>query len=81
MWLYSLLRFGVFFILFGVLWAARVPTLFAGAIAVFLSVPLSYVLLAKPRQRLADNLEQRVQARQARGRDLDEKLSGGDPES
>jgi hypothetical protein len=44
---------------------------------VFLSVPLSFVLLARPRARLARNLEQRVEARKARGHNLDDKLSGG----
>jgi hypothetical protein len=77
MWVYSLLRFAVFFVLFGLLWVARVPGFLAAVIAVFLSVPLSFVLLARPRARLARNLEQRVEARKARGHNLDDKLSGG----
>ncbi|MGX7677642.1 DUF4229 domain-containing protein [Jatrophihabitans sp. DSM 45814] len=79
MWLYSALRFGVFFVLFGILWLARVPVFLAAVIAVFLSIPLSFVLLARPRARLAQNIEQRVEARKARGHDLDEKLAGDDP--
>lgn len=81
MWLYTLLRFGVFFALWGLLWVARVPGFLAAVIALVLSIPLSFVLLGRQRQRLADNLEQRVEARKARSRDLDQKLSGGDEQT
>ncbi|HEX2905137.1 MAG TPA: DUF4229 domain-containing protein [Jatrophihabitans sp.] len=76
MWLYTLLRFGLFGVLWFLLWLARVPNLLAALIAIVLSVPLSYVLLRRQRQRLAANLEQRVDARQARVQDLDARLSG-----
>ena len=78
MWVYTLLRFGLFFVLWGLLWIARVPGFLAALIALVLSVPLSFVLLRKQRARLAANLEQRVEARKARQHDLDEKLSGDD---
>jgi uncharacterized protein DUF4229 len=78
MWLYTLLRFGVFFVIWGLLWLARVPGFLGAIIAVVLSIPLSFVLLNKQRQKLADNLERRVEARKARSNDLDDKLSGGD---
>lgn len=78
MWLYTLLRFGMFFVLWFLLWLARVPTLLAGLIAVLLSVPLSYVLLRRQREKVAANLEQRVDARQAKTHDLDARLSGDD---
>jgi UPF0716 family protein affecting phage T7 exclusion len=81
MWLYSLLRFGVFFAIWAVLWLVRVPGFLAAVIAVVLSIPLSFVLLNKQRQRLADNLEQRVEARKARSEQLNDKLSGGDQQS
>ena len=81
MWLYTLLRFGVFFVLWGLLWVARVPGFLAAVIALVLSIPLSFVLLGRQRQRLADNLEQRVEARKARTRDLDQKLSGDDEQT
>ena len=45
MWLYTLLRLGLFFVLWGLLWVARVPAFLAAVIAMVLSVPLSYVLL------------------------------------
>jgi hypothetical protein len=77
MWLYTLLRFGLFGVLWLVLWAVRVPTLLAGLIAVVLSVPLSIVLLRKQRAKVASNLERRIDARRARTNDLDDKLSGG----
>lgn len=81
MWLYTLLRFGMFFVLWGLLWVARVPGFLAAVIAVVLSIPLSFVLLSRQRQQLADNLEQRVEARKARSRNLDQKLSGGDEQT
>jgi hypothetical protein len=77
MWLYSVLRFALFFLLWGVLWLSRVPVLLAAVLAVALSVPLSFVLLRRQRARMASNLEQRITARRARQEDLDEKLSGG----
>jgi hypothetical protein len=43
-----------------------------------LSVPLSYVLLRRQREKVADNLEQRVAARQAEQQQLDARLSGND---
>jgi O-antigen ligase len=79
MWLYTLLRFGLFLVLWGLLWLARVPGLLAGLIAVLLSVPLSYVLLRRQRERVAANLEQRITARQARQQQFDARLSGEDP--
>ena len=78
MWLYTLLRFGLFLVLWALLWLARVPGLLAGLIAVVLSVPLSYVLLRRQRERVASNLEQRILARQARQQEFDARLSGED---
>lgn len=79
MWLYTLLRFGLFLVLWALLWLARLPGLLAGLIAVVLSVPLSYVLLRRQRERVAANLEQRITARQARQQQFDARLSGDDP--
>jgi hypothetical protein len=76
MWLYTVLRFGLFLALWGLLWLARVPGLLAATIALVLSIPLSYILLRKQRARLAANLEARVTARQMHRHDLDAQLSG-----
>jgi uncharacterized protein DUF4229 len=76
MWLYTVLRFGLFLALWGLLWVARVPGLLAGTIAVVLSIPLSYILLRRQRARLAANLEARVTARQTHRHDLDAQLAG-----
>jgi len=76
MWLYTLLRFGLFFALFGLLWLVGVKGFLGAIIALALSVPLSFVLLARPRQRFAAVLEQRFDARKARQADLDAKLRG-----
>ena len=76
MWLYTLLRFGLFFALFGLLWLVGVKGFLGAVIALALSVPLSFVLLARPRQAFAAVLEQRVDARKARQADLDAQLQG-----
>lgn len=78
MWLYTILRFGLFFALFGLLWLVGVKGFLGAIIALVLSVPLSFVLLAKPRHAFAAVLEQRIEARKERQRDLDAKLSGND---
>ena len=76
MWLYTLLRIALFLVLFGLLWVLGVTGFLGAIIALALSLPLSYVLLAKPRQAFAAQIEQRIEARRARQADLDAKLSG-----
>ncbi len=76
MWLYTVLRIGLFLALFGLLWLLGVRGFLGAIIALALSLPLSYVLLAKPRQAFAALIEQRIEARRARQADLDAKLSG-----
>jgi hypothetical protein len=78
MWLYTVLRFGLFLALWGLLWLARVPGLLAATIALVLSIPLSYILLRKQRAKLAANLEARVIARQSHRHTLDAQLAGED---
>lgn len=78
MWVFTLLRLAVFGAMFGLLLLARVPGFWAAVIALILSVPLSFVLLSKQRQKLVDNIEQRVEAGKAKNQDLDNKLSGGE---
>jgi O-antigen ligase len=75
-WLYTLLRFGLFGGLWLVLWLVGVGWLIAAAIAVILSIPLSWVLLARPRQAFAANIEQRVNARFERKAEFDAQLEG-----
>jgi UPF0716 family protein affecting phage T7 exclusion len=79
MWLYTVLRFAVFLALWGLLYVAKVPGFLAAILALALSIPLSFVLLRRPRERMARNLEQRVEYRKAKSHELDEKLSGDDP--
>jgi O-antigen ligase len=79
MWLYTILRFGLFFALWGILVLAGLSGLLAALLAVVLSLPLSYVLLARPRARFAANIEQRSDARREDRADLDQKLAGEDP--
>ena len=74
MWLYTTLRFGLFFVLWGVLYLVGLSVLFAALLGLVLSVPLSYVLLAKPRHAFTRNLEARVDARKAKRVELDHEL-------
>ena len=76
MWVYTLLRIALFLVLFGLLWVLGVTGFLGAVIALALSLPLSYVLLARPRQAFAAQIEQRIEARRARQADLDAKLSG-----
>lgn len=76
-WLYTVLRFGLFFGLWAVLWLVGVPLLFAGVIALALSVPLSLVLLAKPRHAFAAAVEARVEQRRRHAQAFDARLAGG----
>lgn len=78
MWLYTVLRFGLFFALFGLLWLVGVKGFLGAIIALVLSVPLSFVLLARPRQAFAQVIEQRMEARKQRQADLDTQLQGED---
>ena len=70
MWLYTLLRFGLFGVLWGVLYLAGVPGYVAALIGLVLSVPLSFVLLARPRARFAAQIEARVDHRRVQRGDL-----------
>jgi Protein of unknown function (DUF4229) len=79
MWLYTVLRFGLFFALWGVLVLAGLHGYIAALVAVVLSLPLSYVLLARPRARFAATIEARVNAHRDNRAALDQKLSGEDP--
>lgn len=78
MWLYTVLRFALFFVLWGILVLVGLEGLLAAGIALVLSVPLSFVLLARPRARFAANLEARVNAARAARESLADEL---DPDS
>jgi hypothetical protein len=78
MWLYTVLRFGMFFALWGLLELLGLHGLVAPAVALVLSVPLSLVLLAKPRARFTRQLEARIEARKASRSELDARLNGGE---
>ena len=78
MWLYTVLRFGLFLALWGLLYLAGLHGLIGAMVAVVLSVPLAFVLLSRPRAKFAATIEQRVEAQRARRAELDEQLSGDD---
>lgn len=76
-WVYTLARFALFGGIWAILWLVGVPYLFAAVIAIVVSVPLSWFLLAKPRRAFAATIEERVGQRQRRSADLGSRLEGG----
>jgi O-antigen ligase len=74
LWGYTILRFGLFFALWGLLVLVGLHGLFAAMLALVLSIPLGFVLLAGPRARVAAQVEQRIEASRAARRDLDQRL-------
>ncbi|HEY2272774.1 MAG TPA: DUF4229 domain-containing protein [Jatrophihabitantaceae bacterium] len=74
LWGYTILRFAMFFALWGILVLVGLGGLLAAFIALVLSVPLSLVLLSGPRNRLAHNVEQRIDARRDSRAELDSRL-------
>jgi hypothetical protein len=80
MWLYTALRFGLFFALWGLLYLIGLHGFLAPVLALLLSVPLAFVLLAKPRARFARQIEARLAAHRAEREDLDTQLGGDDPQ-
>ncbi|HZZ97410.1 MAG TPA: DUF4229 domain-containing protein [Jatrophihabitantaceae bacterium] len=74
LWGYTILRFALFFALWGLMLLVGIGGLLAAAIALVLSVPLSLVLLSGPRNRVARHLEQRVDAHRASRAELDARL-------
>ncbi len=78
LWVYSLARISLFLMLWGLLWLFGLGGLIGAAVALVLSVPLSYVFLARPRMAMTGAMMERLNVRQERTADLDEKLAGGD---
>jgi Protein of unknown function (DUF4229) len=78
MWLYTILRFGLFFALWGLLELVGLHGYLAPILALVLSVPLSFVLLARPRARFTRQLETRLERRNAQRAELDARLEPGE---
>jgi O-antigen ligase len=74
MWLYTILRFGLFFALWGLMVLVGLKGVMAALVALLLSVPLSFVLLAVPRARFAAHIEARVAERKAERERIDTEL-------
>lgn len=77
-WIYTIARFALFAVIALLLWVVGVPSLFALLIAIVVSVPLSWFLLAKPRQAFAATIEARVSQRRERSEDLGKRLDDVD---
>jgi hypothetical protein len=78
MWLYTALRIGLFLALWGIVVLAGLHAFIGAVVAAILSAPLSYVLLARPRARLAATIEARMAVRREDRAALDAELSGED---
>ena len=78
MWLYTLLRIALFLALWGIVVLAGLGAFFGAMVAAVLSLPLSYVLLARPRARFAANIEARIEAHRVEREKLDAELAGED---
>ena len=76
LWLYTALRFGLFLLIWGILYAIGLQWFIAALIALVLSVPLSLVLLAKPRAMLSRTIEERLEAQKAKRAEFDARLDG-----
>jgi hypothetical protein len=74
LWGYTILRFAMFFALWGILLLVGLGGFLAPLLALVLSVPLSLVLLAGPRNRVAQQIEARMAASRAARHDLDVRL-------
>jgi hypothetical protein len=74
MWLYTALRFGMFFALWGIAVLIGFNGFLAPLLALVVSVPLSLLVLARPRRRFTEQIELRMAARQAERARLDAEL-------
>jgi len=76
--MFTLLRFGLFAVLWAILYIIGLEWFVAALIALVLSIPLSLVLLAKPRAMLSQTIEQRIEAQKERRAQFDARLEGDD---
>jgi hypothetical protein len=74
MWLYTILRFALFFALWGLMVLLGLSGFIAPLVALALSIPLALVLLAAPRARFAAQVEQRINAARGERAHLDAEL-------
>ena len=75
---YTAGRVLVFIGVVAILYVLGVRSFLLVAVALLLSLPLSYLLLAGPRAALGAEVERRVAARRARREDLRSRLRGDD---
>lgn len=78
LWLYTILRFGLFAAIWAILYLIGLQWFIAALAALGLSIPLSIVLLAKPRAMLSETIEQRLERQKERRADFDARLEGAD---
>lgn len=79
--LYTLARMGILVVTTGILTLLNVPLLVAAVVSVVLVMPLSIVLFAPLRRRVATGMAQRTARRRAQHEELRAQLRGEDAES
>jgi hypothetical protein len=76
--MYSVARLLLFVAVAALLYALNLRGLLLGAVALLVTLPLSYVLLARLRNAFAQDVERRVSERRERQADLRARLRGDD---
>ena len=79
-WIYTGLRVVLYAVILGLLWLFGVRGFFGAVVALALTVPLSYVFLARPRAAMVHSINLLRERRTARTDALDEQLQGQSPQ-
>lgn len=74
-WIYTALRLALLLAIFGLLWLFRLGGFVGAAVALLLTIPLSYVVLARPRAAMVASMDLLREQRRARTNALDEQLN------
>ncbi len=74
-WIYTGLRLALLLAIFGLLWLFGLGGFVGAAVALLLTIPLSYVVLARPRAAMVASMDLLREQRRVRTNALDEQLS------
>ena len=78
-WIYTALRLGLYLVVFGLLWLFGLGGFVGAAVALVLTIPLSFVILARPRAAMVASLDVVRSQRRARADAFDEQLRDPPP--
>ncbi len=74
-WTYTALRLALLLAIYGLLWLCGLDGFVGAAVALLLTIPLSYVVLARPRAAMVASMDLLREQRRARTNALDEQLN------